>query len=763
MEAGVVYGGLNRFSLSAYDSATTKFTMLYSDGGDGWTETERNTIDYTHYDDGSGTLATIGNNKYGCHYVYRHIDDTHVYVVLGTDSYTLAEAVLNSVIPPERPAYLDDFGCLIGCIIAPKAGGSFTKVVMVTSQFFSGAEVADHSNLSGLDYASSGHTGFAKSGANDNITSMTGLDDDGIPYAKVYGAGNLYFPDYNEADQGATGNGKSIKAYVDNIGSDSGTIVLRHDSGEATTTYQLSTNETIPSNITLEIENGAVINIASGKTLTINGPFKAGLYQVFSGDGSVSFGSGAVAEVYPEWWGAMFDGTTDDSAALNAAIAVNRHIILPGGKTAAVGSRIDIPSSCVIEGAGGGTSGGTILKWIGAAGGTVVKTEAAGVSGTKIENISIDGQDTADYGLVLDGNVGQACYRNTFSQVYVKDCAAVGIDIAPTANFQASENLFLNCTAIGNVINVRVKSVNAVNNTFILPVFGSDDIAGGTTDYNIRIDGGDLNLFVANFEGANTADIYLAANDTNLSVFTAFSETRFPFLITKTDLTNSAKFSVHLSHIRHTPSSLTGNAIDWDGSTTYLDIISSQFTGNLSFGSNTGGVNLYNTDAAAYTGTLDNVNNFKGAGIGVGRNRGGDYDFDIKAKGNNRIPLRLSSYSADQTANLFELCNLGGAVKTHWTPGGSTVLFTEVSTMTTNENFNKNHGNVFIKDPGGANRNFNPTGSFDAGHVIICINTADAAETITFDSLGLNQAINQNERGIFIYDGNNWLKIYVGS
>jgi len=406
MEAGVVYGGLNRFSLSAYDSATTKFTMLYSDGGDGWTETERNTIDYTHYDDGSGTLATIGNNKYGCHYVYRHIDDSHVYVVLGTDSYTLAEAVLNSVIPPERPAYLDDFGCLIGCIIAPKAGGSFTKVVMVTSQFFS-AEVADHSNLSGLDYASSGHTGFAKSGANDNITSMTGLDDDGIPYAKVYGAGNLYFPDYNEADQGATGDGKSIKAYVDNIGSDSGTIVLRHNSGGATTTYQLSTSETIPSNITLEIENGTVLNndisirnadykwtasgsgtseyyleaaaggdpgisepyvctedgsdltagtagslaagewdwadndtlgystvyvrlsdstdpdgkaedyVKAGYKLTINGPFKAGLYQVFSGDGKVA----GLKKACPEWWKEnTTPGTTDMTTAIHTAI-----------------------------------------------------------------------------------------------------------------------------------------------------------------------------------------------------------------------------------------------------------------------------------------------------------------------------------------------------------------------------------------------------------------------------------------------------------
>jgi len=42
--------------------------------------------------------------------------------------------------------------------------------------------------------------------------------------------------------------------------------------------------------------------VEAGYTLTINGSFSAGLYQVFSGDGAVLFTSGAVCEVYPEWW-----------------------------------------------------------------------------------------------------------------------------------------------------------------------------------------------------------------------------------------------------------------------------------------------------------------------------------------------------------------------------------------------------------------------------------------------------------------------------
>jgi len=156
MGTGIVYGGLNRFSLSAYDSSTTQFTYVYSDGGAGWTEAGSNVIDYAHYDDGDGTLRNIGNNKYSVHYVYKHIDDEDVYVVYGTGSYTLAEAEVQAIIPPTVPDHLAAFGCQIGAIVAPQSGSSFTAVIMVTSQFFSGTEVVNHNNLGGLQGGTAG-------------------------------------------------------------------------------------------------------------------------------------------------------------------------------------------------------------------------------------------------------------------------------------------------------------------------------------------------------------------------------------------------------------------------------------------------------------------------------------------------------------------------------------------------------------------------------------------------------------------------------
>jgi len=149
MTEGIVYGGLNKFILSSYDSAAVTFLPVYQDGGGGWTEgAASNAIDCLHYDDGSGALATVGNNKYGCFWVYKHIEDDHVYVLYGRDSYTLAEAETAS--EPTRPDHLAYFGLLIGKIIAPKAGGSFTEVQMVTDIFFSGVATADHNNLGGL-------------------------------------------------------------------------------------------------------------------------------------------------------------------------------------------------------------------------------------------------------------------------------------------------------------------------------------------------------------------------------------------------------------------------------------------------------------------------------------------------------------------------------------------------------------------------------------------------------------------------------------
>jgi hypothetical protein len=80
------------------------------------------------------------------------------------------------------------------------------------------------------------------------------------------------------------------------------TIVLPHSSAGDSTTFTLTTSETIPSNIKLEIKNGAILDGAG--TLTINGPFEAGLHQVFGSSISLVFGDLSRHTLIPHWFAA---------------------------------------------------------------------------------------------------------------------------------------------------------------------------------------------------------------------------------------------------------------------------------------------------------------------------------------------------------------------------------------------------------------------------------------------------------------------------
>ena len=86
---------------------------------------------------------------------------------------------------------------------------------------------------------------------------------------------------------------------------------------------------TVNSNVCLISRKVTAIRIESAKTLTINGPFEAGLYQVFDciGTGKVVLGAGAVKEVYPQWWGGT--GAAQVQAAIDSC-AGPQVILVPG-------------------------------------------------------------------------------------------------------------------------------------------------------------------------------------------------------------------------------------------------------------------------------------------------------------------------------------------------------------------------------------------------------------------------------------------------
>jgi len=142
---------------------------------------------------------------------------------------------------------------------------------------------------------------------------------------------SAYAPEAGASDQGTTSTVHvTLKNLVDEIGTgEQATIIFAHTGAGDTTTYTLTTNETVPSNIGIWMEHGAILDGAG--TLTINGPFEAGLYQVFGSSITVIFGAGAVKEVYPQWRGAKGDDSTNDTAALQWAVDAYPEVYIPKG------------------------------------------------------------------------------------------------------------------------------------------------------------------------------------------------------------------------------------------------------------------------------------------------------------------------------------------------------------------------------------------------------------------------------------------------
>ena len=116
-------------------------------------------------------------------------------------------------------------------------------------------------------------------------------------------------------------------------------------------TWTVATNTTIPANIILRPHKGAVLAVATGVTLTINGGLEAGLQQVFSCTGTGTVVMPASVQKFPEWWGAVGDNSTDDAVPLQAWATCGGNLNLPK-KTYKTTAIIIVPQYAVIDGWG---------------------------------------------------------------------------------------------------------------------------------------------------------------------------------------------------------------------------------------------------------------------------------------------------------------------------------------------------------------------------------------------------------------------------
>ncbi len=132
-------------------------------------------------------------------------------------------------------------------------------------------------------------------------------------------------PSTSISDHSDSGESGSLAAMISAIGSTPAILELPGNKTYTLTAYDV----TVPTTLILLPQPGAIINIGSSRTLTINGGLVAGRWQIFSGSGTLAFGVRSIGEAYFEWAGAVGDGSTDCGTPVNMLADACRANVIP--------------------------------------------------------------------------------------------------------------------------------------------------------------------------------------------------------------------------------------------------------------------------------------------------------------------------------------------------------------------------------------------------------------------------------------------------
>lgn len=207
----------------------------------------------------------------------------------------------------------------------------------------------------------------------------------------------------------------------------------------------------------LRIEPGGLLKVVSGNTITITENFEAGVYQTFGnalpGQGTIVFApTTSLQSIYPQWWGAKGNGSTDDTQAVNSALlAKGSNVFLPKGSYK-VTSNLAIPACAAIVGAGRDQS----ILVAGASVSNLLKISSPTVL---LANFQIDGAATTNATGIIFGDTKSAeSWGGTVSLIRVrnfKGASGTGIRIA-----DALKSEFSGIQADGNGTALLVQAIS---------------------------------------------------------------------------------------------------------------------------------------------------------------------------------------------------------------------------------------------------------------------------------------------------------------
>lgn len=510
---------------------------------------------------------------------------------------------------------------------------------------------------------------------------------------------------------GDPGRGTTLQSAVTGIGGNQ--AMLRIPAG----TWSINANFTIPANVTLKPEQGAILSIATGVTLTINGSFEAGIYKVFScaGTGQVSFASTSPQlslGIYPDWWGwAPWHAEVAINAAINSTPTGYGGVILFCGT---------YPCSDEIVNNGRGRltfkgERGSSRSYISQGGaGKNAFTITGPYAGQPVYQITFKG-------LFIGGNNTNGCgiLFQDVAEIKVDDCyinghGSHGIYFPATASatfngyIEITRSWFgynkgdgirgissATCTNLINSVVVSMCDIMSDDYTATrtgVNICGNNiSIKEGTIQgfkYGIQLPGGagaGYNIDNVYFEGSGTYDIYAGAIGPNN----------------------------------------TGSIKNCRSTRPYNNI------------------GVYGTTMGSFRGFQIGPNYF---GSGSAKH----YVFSDNSFMSSTIDLGQSTLD-DITLPAMNSFNW-------WTlkTGGTIIQGPAIRTLTSDGTFSVLDSSAIIT-PSGASRNYNPTGTFLAGRKITVLN-ASGSQNLVFDSTGLNYTIPPNKSGSFVYNGSAWLR-----
>lgn len=228
--------------------------------------------------------------------------------------------------------------------IAPGSNLSANRTLTVTTGDADRTLTISGSATVSQDYSSTGSPTFANpvvttielGHASDTTLARSGAGDVTIEGNAIYRAGGTDVP-VTDGGTGAStasaartnlglGYAVGVIGTVRNVGGavgdgatdDRGAIATADAAGDVVFprgTYKISSNITISNACTFL--PGAKLSIDSAVIVTFTKPVTAGIEQIFSGSGTVSFTRSQ--NVHPEWWGAVADNSTACRAAIQAA------------------------------------------------------------------------------------------------------------------------------------------------------------------------------------------------------------------------------------------------------------------------------------------------------------------------------------------------------------------------------------------------------------------------------------------------------------